>query len=117
MRIAVEIVRKSAATVFVDDVEVASNPSSRIFRPQPVQVQLRFEFGRRAFFERLKNGFEREADARHCCGNIHGEDRLEKVFRLRLPDRGLPQACLLYTSDAADERSSVDLGGRRIIKK
>ena len=26
-------------------------------------------------------------------------------------------ACLLYTSDAADERSSGDLGGRRIIKK
>ena len=37
--------------------------------------------------------------------------------------RGTPQQagklspCLLYTSDAADERSSVDLGGRRIIKK
>ena len=31
----------------------------------------------------------------------------------------IPQiiSCLLYTSDAADERSSVDLGGRRIIKK
>ena len=28
-----------------------------------------------------------------------------------------PALCLLYTSDAADERSSVDLGGRRIIKK
>ena len=28
-----------------------------------------------------------------------------------------PESCLLYTSDAADERSSVDLGGRRIIKK
>ena len=27
------------------------------------------------------------------------------------------ERCLLYTSDAADERSSVDLGGRRIIKK
>ena len=25
--------------------------------------------------------------------------------------------CLLYTSDAADERSSVDLGGRRIFNK
>src|SRR5664279_5987810 len=25
--------------------------------------------------------------------------------------------CLLYTSDAADEEDSVDLGGRRIIKK
>ena len=36
-------------------------------------------------------------------------------------DGRLPQYqynnCLLYTSDAADERSSVDLGGRRIIKK
>ena len=31
----------------------------------------------------------------------HGEDRF----------------CLLYTSDGADERSSVDLGGRRILKK
>src|SRR5678809_1790893 len=30
---------------------------------------------------------------------------------------GHPSFCLLYTSDAADERSSVDLGGRRIIKK
>ena len=32
------------------------------------------------------------------------------------PDRR-SEDCLLYTSDAADERSSVDLGGRRIIKK
>ena len=31
--------------------------------------------------------------------------------------RGPLDVCLLYTSDAADERSSVDLGGRRIIKK
>ena len=30
---------------------------------------------------------------------------------------GAYMSCLLYTSDAADERSSVDLGGRRIIKK
>ena len=27
------------------------------------------------------------------------------------------RSCLLYTSDAADEEDSVDLGGRRIIKK
>ena len=26
-------------------------------------------------------------------------------------------SCLLYTSDAADERSSVDFGGSRILKK
>ena len=28
-----------------------------------------------------------------------------------------PRACLLYTSDAADDPLCVDLGGRRIIKK
>ena len=27
------------------------------------------------------------------------------------------RTCLLYTSDAADERSSVDLGGRRVLNK
>ena len=27
------------------------------------------------------------------------------------------KACLLYTSDAADEEDSVDLGGRRNINK
>mgnify|MGYP003381464320 CR=1 FL=1 len=37
---------------------------------------------------------------------ISGESRFEHYM-----------GCLLYTSDAADERSSVDLGGRRIIKK
>src|SRR5674536_402789 len=30
---------------------------------------------------------------------------------------GVSIPCLLYTSDAADEEDSVDLGGRRIIKK
>ena len=30
---------------------------------------------------------------------------------------GIIGPCLLYTSDAADEEDSVDLGGRRIIKK
>ena len=38
----------------------------------------------------------------------------EPQHRVRV---AVPEACLLYTSDAADERSSVDLGGRRIIKK
>ena len=36
---------------------------------------------------------------------------------LPAPGLGKASSCLLYTSDAADERSSVDLGGRRIIKK
>ena len=38
------------------------------------------------------------------------------LCRIDVPDP-IINICLLYTSDAADERSSVDLGGRRIIKK
>ena len=56
------------------------------------------------------------ADATVLIGLLDGERRL----RLVAPGvRELAQFrdCLLYTSDAADERSSVDLGGRRIIKK
>ena len=48
------------------------------------------------------------------------EDLVEEVIvDISTLDLGqsLRVSCLLYTSDAADERSSVDLGGRRIIKK
>src|SRR5678815_3117405 len=38
-------------------------------------------------------------------------------LRLVKKNPAFSYGCLLYTSDAADERSSVDLGGRRIIKK
>ena len=41
----------------------------------------------------------------------------EEASEAPVIDIGLSDSCLLYTSDAADERSSVDLGGRRIIKK
>ena len=48
------------------------------------------------------------------------------LFKYRMPhenpdiprqDIRLALACLLYTSDAADEEDSVDLGGYRIIQK
>ena len=47
-------------------------------------------------------------------------DRIFVLNKGRVEQSGPPlevYACLLYTSDAADERSSVDLGGRRIIQK
>ena len=49
-----------------------------------------------------------------------GSDEIVNVRGLITDPKGRPvnnATCLLYTSDAADERSSVDLGGRRIIKK
>eukprot|EP00656_Telonema_subtile_P034524 TRINITY_DN385_c0_g1_i2.p2 TRINITY_DN385_c0_g1~~TRINITY_DN385_c0_g1_i2.p2 ORF type:complete len:108 (-),score=6.30 TRINITY_DN385_c0_g1_i2:10-333(-) len=53
--------------------------------------------------------------SRLCDGLLH----LCKSLGLRVPALPSvpPRSCLLYTSDAADEEDSVDLGGRRIIKK
>eukprot|EP00658_Telonema_sp_P-2_P030146 TRINITY_DN22821_c0_g1_i1.p1 TRINITY_DN22821_c0_g1~~TRINITY_DN22821_c0_g1_i1.p1 ORF type:complete len:434 (+),score=50.03 TRINITY_DN22821_c0_g1_i1:225-1526(+) len=55
---------------------------------------------------------------------LGGTVAIKKVFDLKSMDqedlsRTLNEikVCLLYTSDAADEEDSVDLGGRRIIKK
>eukprot|EP00658_Telonema_sp_P-2_P041072 TRINITY_DN29375_c0_g1_i2.p1 TRINITY_DN29375_c0_g1~~TRINITY_DN29375_c0_g1_i2.p1 ORF type:complete len:279 (+),score=91.39 TRINITY_DN29375_c0_g1_i2:204-1040(+) len=48
-------------------------------------------------------------------------DRYHRLRQLQARVNAIPPAetrdCLLYTSDAADEEDSVDLGGRRIIKK
>ena len=59
-------------------------------------------------------------DGRDRGDRRHADFRFEVVAVLhRLVEQfgDEASACLLYTSDAADERSSVDLGGRRIIKK
>ena len=61
-----------------------------------------------------RQGQERLSAQPHRQSGGHALPR--RVARLR-PGYGRAQSCLLYTSDAADERSSVDLGGRRILKK
>ena len=52
---------------------------------------------------------------------LYAKDEVINIERLpdeiNIPGFRTYGPCLLYTSDAADERSSVDLGGRRIIKK
>ena len=53
----------------------------------------------------------------HDCRGRRGEYRAFRARAVRGPQAAALSGCLLYTSDAADERSSVDLGGRRIIKK
>ena len=61
----------------------------------------------------------RDRRCRRAARRSAGRRRLpaEAVHDGRADDESPGRACLLYTSDAADERSSVDLGGRRIIKK
>ena len=63
------------------------------------------------------HGDDRQGDGQGAVDRVLGVHQLGR----RTTHHGLGagdrrgQACLLYTSDAADERSSVDLGGRRII--
>eukprot|EP00656_Telonema_subtile_P020365 TRINITY_DN2148_c0_g1_i2.p1 TRINITY_DN2148_c0_g1~~TRINITY_DN2148_c0_g1_i2.p1 ORF type:complete len:402 (+),score=71.80 TRINITY_DN2148_c0_g1_i2:151-1356(+) len=48
-------------------------------------------------------------------GSLKGSSMRDIMFAYNVSR--LLNTCLLYTSDAADEEDSVDLGGRRIIKK
>ena len=69
-------------------------------------------------FRRRDRGVEEDRLGHELVDDAEGE-RLLGAFVLAGEndvERGA-HTCLLYTSDAADERSSVDLGGRRIIKK
>ena len=65
--------------------------------------------------------FRRQGDRGRAAAGYIPRNRSEQAefasARDSLGASGDVQFCLLYTSDAADERSSVDLGGRRILKK
>ena len=67
----------------------------------------------------LGDVYKRQGVAGADVAAEHRRERAEVGHQVRCqaPQRGEGRPCLLYTSDAADERSSVDLGGRRIIKK
>ena len=67
----------------------------------------------------LGDVYKRQAMAGGAGSSIGKGGMITKVLAAKRAARsGAHTAiCLLYTSDAADERSSVDLGGRRIIKK
>src|SRR5665811_2605421 len=93
--------------------------------------------GRRAgeaiFGKRLNGGIDEPLSRRDGCQeplleslcltawrkNIMLSKRLPRLsaFRGGLMKRTIYNDCLLYTSDAADDLTRVDLGGRRIIKK
>src|SRR5665648_1107017 len=71
--------------------------------------KLREEYGPTGFYIRIADKLSRikqlDANPSHVKDEAI-EDTIRDII-----------GCLLYTSDAADEEDSVDLGGRRIIKK
>ena len=54
-------------------------------------------------------------EEKHCENTPQGEWPQGRSIHWK--EDGRSTICLLYTSDAADDKPSVDLGGRRIIKK
>ena len=67
----------------------------------------------------LGDVYKRQMGAPFVFATISSPENLRNLEKYKKINAQLadPRTCLLYTSDAADERSSVDLGGRRIIKK
>ena len=81
------------------------------FNPTLLQARLNAGLQRKRWHDR-EEAYRRELE--------RNERFIRNTFGRYLSDEivdALLETCLLYTSDAADERSSVDLGGRRIIKK
>ena len=74
-------------------------PSSTVLDPAEIEIA-RAELDQRTF------------EQEYCASFLDATGRVYYAFR-----RELHAACLLYTSDAADDLLCVDLGGRRIIKK
>ena len=82
--------------------------SSREQSSQTNEIAAAMEEMTKTIFENTKNASEVAATAKGSGVTAkEGESVVNKTI----------QGCLLYTSDAADERSSVNLGGRRIFKK
>ena len=86
----------------------------------PINMRLKLK---QLISREIKNAKEgKPASLFFKINNLVDKEIIKKLYEasvagveIRLIVRGI--CCLLYTSDAADERSSVDLGGRRIIKK
>ena len=102
----------------------AGLPADARLRAETLEDRLPFVIEASGSETHLTNGYDPNPRARRIF-SVPQPETLAAIIReaKARPDAPTWRAkvehlpCLLYTSDAADERSSVDLGGRRIIKK
>ena len=95
----------------VHNVEMKPGKGGQLARSAGTYVQIVARDGAYVTL-RLRSGEMRkvEADCRATLGEVGNAEHMLRVL-------GKAGACLLYTSDAADDLLCVDLGGRRVIKK
>src|SRR5680860_1854429 len=72
---------------------------------------------REGFTEVRGNFQDRRLSRDELLSGVSGVDALYCLLHDTIDAQIMDAACLLYTSDAADDLLCVDLGGRRIIKK
>src|SRR5665254_28925 len=83
------------------------------FKQKTAYEMLRILFKQKTAYEMLRSLVGSEM----CIRDRHGNRQRNTNKSRCLYTRHRPRSCLLYTSDAADDLTRVDLGGRRIIKK
>eukprot|EP00656_Telonema_subtile_P044946 TRINITY_DN5120_c0_g1_i3.p1 TRINITY_DN5120_c0_g1~~TRINITY_DN5120_c0_g1_i3.p1 ORF type:complete len:191 (-),score=26.16 TRINITY_DN5120_c0_g1_i3:53-625(-) len=96
----------------------ADGDEYRLYTRFSLQDAAYMKYGTRKELDKAKADRNAKRSRRMAMVRLHGMPGLDMtpVTTGTRPLRG-DRACLLYTSDAADEEDSVDLGGRRIIKK
>eukprot|EP00656_Telonema_subtile_P009881 TRINITY_DN14683_c0_g1_i1.p1 TRINITY_DN14683_c0_g1~~TRINITY_DN14683_c0_g1_i1.p1 ORF type:complete len:114 (-),score=2.84 TRINITY_DN14683_c0_g1_i1:17-358(-) len=102
---------------FIDPTRFSASNFRQIinFNSKSLLIMFRRTFHKMSVIPRANGNPELQfASKPHYHERLHGTNTLHTTESIH---DTLLSTCLLYTSDAADEEDSVDLGGRVLIKK
>src|SRR5665648_739121 len=109
--------RKNSITLRNEFHQLVDTANYELFKVELHKLKNRYPFKKRLERDQLLKQSDFELSKQYGMINqslIEGDYQKSMAGLNILPSI---YSCLLYTSDAADEEDSVDLGGRRIIKK
>eukprot|EP00656_Telonema_subtile_P016369 TRINITY_DN18639_c0_g1_i1.p1 TRINITY_DN18639_c0_g1~~TRINITY_DN18639_c0_g1_i1.p1 ORF type:complete len:243 (-),score=23.03 TRINITY_DN18639_c0_g1_i1:74-802(-) len=96
----------------------APGPSMVHAAPGPNQIRGMNNFQQKTGLKRpFEEGMQQLSAPEGPMPGSHQPNKAPRLGGAAAPLSAPPPACLLYTSDAADEEDSVDLGGPRLIQK